>query len=424
MPATVVVGCQWGDEGKGKVTDYLAAEADIVVRSQGGNNAGHTVVHKGEEFKLHVIPSGILHPDKLNCIAGGVAIHPPAIVKEIDDLQERGVICTNLLISPGCQVIFPYHILLDQLEEKRRGKMRIGTTTRGNGPVFADKMARSGFRLMDCYADDFPERLAFILEEKNCLISLFHGTKGFTAEEIIKEYKPLLERLKPFIGNVRKTLRDARMEGKEILFEGAQGTLLDIDYGIYYPYVTSSHPGSIGACISTGHPPNALDRIIGVSKAYCTRVGEGPFPSELHDELGEHIRKRGGEYGTTTGRSRRVGWIDLVLLKYACEVNGLTGLAITKVDVLDDLDEIKAVTSYSLDGEITADVPLESDALYRAMPLYEAFPGWKEVTSGITGTGELPSNLKTFIQFISDFCKVPIIFVSCGQSRNQMVQYS
>ena len=223
---------------------------------------------------------------------------------------------------------------------------------------------------------------------------------------------------------MRKTLRDARVEGKEILFEGAQGTLLDIDYGIYYPYVTSSHPGSIGACISTGHPPNALDRIIGVSKAYCTRVGEGPFPSELHDELGERIRSKGGEYGTTTGRARRVGWIDLVLLKYACEINGLTGLAITKVDVLDDFDEIKAVTSYSLDGILTSDVPLESDALYRAKPLFKAFPGWKSDTSGINNASELPPNLKTYIQFISDFCKVPIFLVSCGQSRNQMVQFS
>ena len=309
MPATAIIGCQWGDEGKGKVTDYLTARSDVVVRSQGGNNAGHTVVHKDQTFKLHVIPSGILYPEKLNCIAGGVAIHPPAIVKEIDGLQERGVICSNLRISPTCHVIFPYHIELDKLEEKRRGKNRIGTTVRGNGPVFADKMARSGFRLLDCYRDDFIDMLRYTLEEKNCLISLFHGVKGFEAEEIVEEYKPLVERLKPHIGDVKKTVREARASGKEILFEGAQGILLDIDYGVYYPYVTSSHPGSIGACISTGCPPNGLDKIIGVAKAYITRVGEGPFPSELFGDLGDRICERGGEFGTTTGRARRVGWL-------------------------------------------------------------------------------------------------------------------
>lgn len=422
MPVTAIIGCQWGDEGKGKVTDYLATRSDVIVRSQGGNNAGHTVVYKNEEFKLHVIPSGILHPEKLNCIAGGVAIHPPAIVKEIDGLQKRGVICSNLRISPSCHVIFPYHIELDKLEEKRRGKMRIGTTGRGNGPVFADKMARSGFRLLDCFRDDFLEQLRFILEEKNCLISLFHGVKGFEAEDIYEEYKPLFDRLKPYMSDVKKTIRDARASGKQVLFEGAQGILLDIDYGVYYPYVTSSHPGSIGACISTGCPPNGLDNIIGVSKAYITRVGEGPFPSELYDELGDRIRKRGGEYGTTTGRARRVGWLDLVLLRYACEINGLTGLAITKVDVLDELDEIKVVTAYRIDGEETCDVPLESDVLNRAEPVYETVPGWKTDTTGIVKPKDLPKQLDDYIHFISDFCKVKITYVSCGQARDQMVE--
>jgi adenylosuccinate synthase len=422
MPATVITGCQWGDEGKGKVTDYLTTTADIVVRSQGGNNAGHTVVHRGERFKLHVIPSGILHPDKLNLIAGGVAIHPPSLVKEIDDLQARGVICSNLRISPSCHIVFPYHIELDKLEEKRRGAQRIGTTARGNGPVFADKMARSGFRLLDCLRDDFLERLRYVLEEKNCLFSLFHGVEGFAAEQIYDEYMPLLNRIKPHIADVKKILRDARKEGKQVLFEGAQGVLLDIDYGIYYPYVTSSHPGAIGACISTGWPPNALDRVIGVAKAYLTRVGEGPFPSELHGELGDAVRNRGGEFGTTTGRPRRVGWLDLVLLKYACEINGLDGLALTKVDVLDDLDEVKVVTAYSLEGFETQDVPLEQEVLNRAEPVYKTLPGWKTDTTSIAKAAEIPPKLKDYMGFIGDFCGVKISYISCGQSREQMVE--
>lgn len=427
MPATLVVGTQWGDEGKGKVVDFLARDADIVVRSQGGNNAGHTVAIGEDIFQLYHLPCGVLHPEKKSVIGGGMVIHPPAILKEIEGLEARGIPVKNLTISHHAHLIMPYHILLDELEEKRRSsedkRGKIGTTKRGIGPVYADKMARCGLRICDL-ADpkNFRERVKFTCAEKNAIVTGLHGAEPVDPEKIADEYLELGQRLLPMMGDTIEIVHRGLDEGMLILFEGAQGTLLDIDYGVSYPFVTSSHPVSAGHLLATGLAPNKIDRIFGVVKAYISRVGSGPFPTELTDELGDRLRERGKEFGTTTGRPRRVGWLDLVLLKYSVLLNGLTDIVLTKVDVLDELPELKVSIGYELDGEKITHFPSDPSKRQSVSPIYETLPGWLADTTALRTGDKLPEPLEDFMNFVSRYVGVPITLLGVGSRRNQMVE--
>jgi adenylosuccinate synthase len=427
MPTTVVVGTQWGDEGKGKVVDFLARDADIVVRSQGGNNAGHTVAIGEDIFKLYHLPCGVLHPEKLNIIGGGMVLHPPALLAEIDALQARGIPVNNLTISHHAHMIMPYHLLLDGLEESRRtsGDSRgiIGTSRRGIGPTYADKMSRSGLRVCELAdPETFRTRVKFACEEKNALITGLYGADPVDPDAIADEYIELGKRIVPYLGDVVAILNEGLENGAHILFEGAQGTLLDIDYGISYPFLTSSHPVSAGACLATGLAPNRIDRICGVVKAYISRVGSGPFPTELMDDLGVRIRERGQEYGTVTGRPRRVGWLDLVLLKYSALLNGLTEMIFTKVDVLDELPELKVAVSYDLDGKRITHFPSDPAERDRIVPVYETVPGWVADTTALRTGDRLPEQLEDYIRFVSRYIGVPITLLGVGNRRSQMVE--
>lgn len=420
VPVQVIVGAQWGDEGKGKVTDYLTARCDLVVRAQGGNNAGHTVVVGDQTYKLHLLPSGILHPDKRCVITDGVAINPGVLVGEIQALRERGMPCDNLKISPRCHLIMPYHIALDEGQEGS-DLTRIGTTKRGNGPVFADKMSRLGIRLAHLYE---PDTLRRILGEnlfvKNPVLRECFGHAGFDVEPIAKEMLAYGEFLKPFVADTAATVQESLRAGEKILVEGAQGVLLDINFDMY-PYVTSSHPGSSGAALGTGIPVNAIGTITGVAKAYTTRVGVGPFPTELATEFGDRIRERGAEYGTTTGRPRRVGWLDLVLLRYAVRTNGFTELCITKVDVLDELPELQVCVGYQRDGVDLAEFPHTAAGWDHVTPVYESMMGWQSDTSRCSDAEGIPMALSAYIRKIEAFCGVPVKYVSCGSGRTAMV---
>lgn len=427
MPANVVVGTQWGDEGKGKVVDFLARDADIVVRSQGGNNAGHTVAIGDEIFKLYHLPCGILHPEKISVIASGMAVNPIRLVNEIEELVARGVDCRNLIISYHTSLIMPWHILLDELEENRRtdrdSRGMIGTTKRGIGPTFADKMARIGLKVGDLRnPDKFRERARYACEEKNTLIEHLYNAEPLDPDRIAEEYLEAGEKLSPYIGDAKNVIISGLEDNKRILFEGAQGTLLDIDYGLSYPFLTSSHPVSSGACLGTGLAPNKIDRIYGVVKAYISRVGEGIFPTELNDETGTMIRDRGNEYGTATGRPRRVGWLDLVLLKYAKTINGLTDIVLTKVDILDEFPEINVCTGYRLGDEIITHLPSDPQALEHLEPVYQNFPGWLINTDELATGDILPDPLIDYMNFISRFVGVPITLLGVGTKRRQMVE--
>jgi len=427
MSATAIVGTQWGDEGKGKVVDFLARDADIVVRSQGGNNAGHTVTVGEEVFKLYHLPCGILHPEKTSIIARGMALHPLRLLDEIEELQARGLPCSNLIISHHAHIIMPYHLQLDELEEKRRqsqdARGMIGTTKRGIGPVFADKMSRSGFRICDLgHPKQFREQVKYACEEKNTLITGLYGAEPMDPDAIADEYLEAGSRLMPFVGDAVNGIMEGLRDGRRILFEGAQGALLDIDYGITYPFLTSSHPVASGACLGTGLAPNRLDKIYGVVKAYISRVGEGPFPTELLRDEAKSLRDRGNEYGTTTGRPRRVGWLDLVLLKYSATISGLTDIVLTKVDVLDDMPEIKVATGYIIDGRTTDMVPCDPAVLSTAIPVYKTLPGWLINTSDLASGDVLPEPLQDFINFVSRAVNVPISLLGVGTRRRQMVE--
>jgi adenylosuccinate synthase len=427
MPANVVVGTQWGDEGKGKVVDFLARDADIVVRSQGGNNAGHTVAVGEETFRLYHLPCGVLHPEKTSIIASGMGIQPLRLLDEIEGLEARGFPCTNLVISHHAHLIMPYHILLDELEEGRRKKRysrgMIGTTKRGIGPVFADKMARSGLRVCDLASPDyFREHVMYVCAEKNALFTGLYDADPLDPDEIVDEYLGAAPRLLKFAGDAVNTIIRALDEDKHVLFEGAQGTLLDIDYGVAYPFLTSSHPVSGGMCIGTGLAPNRINRVYGVVKAYISRVGEGPFPSELSGEMSDLIRDRGNEYGTATGRPRRVGWLDLVLLRYSARINGLTDIVLTKVDVLDELPEIQVVTSYELDGEIIDYLPSDPSLIPRLKPVARTLPGWLLSTSELASGDKIPGPLQDYMNFITRSVGVPITLLGVGTRRRQMVE--
>lgn len=423
MSAQVVVGAQWGDEGKGKIIDILASRADVVVRSQGGNNAGHTVETDSAVYKLHLIPSGILYPNTLCLIGCGVVIDPKALLEEIDGLAEKGIDCHNLKIDPRAHVIMPWHIAIDELSELHRGDGDIGTTRRGIGPCYMDKCERSGIRICDLIdAERFALKARAVGAEKNAIITQIYDDIPLHIEKIIAEYIPYGQRLAPYVDDVSVLSHKAIKAGKQVLFEGAQGCLLDLDVGTY-PFVTSSNPVSGGACIGTGIGPTYLNEVLGVAKAYTTRVGKGPFPTELTDETGEMIRDRGKEYGTTTGRARRCGWFDSVILRHAVRVNGLTALVVNKMDTLSGIPTLKICTAYrKKSGEITEDFPCSVEDLEFCEPVYEEMPGFDEDISNCSGFDELPETAKAYIYRLEALMECPIKMVGVGPNRNQNLE--
>ncbi len=419
MPSTVIVGAQWGDEGKGKITDYLAERADMVVRYQGGSNAGHTVVVGDREYKLHLVPSGIFYPDKISVIGNGVVLDLALLDRELDYLKEQGVEAPNLRVSDRAHLLLPYHHRLDEADEERRGKNKIGTTKRGIGPAYADKAARIGLRVCDLRDPaDFRCKLGVVLEEKNRLLDRVHGQAGFVVDEVAEDVLRVYERIRPYVTDTSLIINEAIDAGKRVLFEGAQGTLLDIDLGTY-PYVTSSHPIAGGACIGAGVGPTRINRVVGVMKAYTTRVGDGPFPTELLDDRGEWIRCRGSEYGTTTGRPRRCGWLDLVIVRYAVRVSGIDRLAITRLDTLGGAGKVKVCTAYRRGNETIREFPASLDDLAECQPIYEELDGWPEDLGRLTSTSQLPASAAEYISFIESETKCRVGLVSIGRERTQ-----
>lgn len=421
MSSVIVIGTQWGDEGKGKIVDYLAERADYVVRSQGGSNAGHTVVVDGTAYKLRLLPSGILYKEKVCVLGNGVVIDPKVFLEEIDGMKAQGVDMSMLRISNRAHVILPYHRLLDGLQEEARGDRKIGTTKNGIGPCYMDKAAREGIRMVDLMdEEEFREKLKFNVEAKNKLCQQVYGHPGVNYDEIVEEYLGYAERLRPFVVDTTTLLNEALEAGQKILFEGAQATMLDIDHGTY-PFVTSSSPISGGACVGAGVGPGKIDAVIGVVKAYSTRVGEGPFPSELFDEVGEHIRTEGHEYGTVTGRARRCGWLDACVVKYAGYANGLDYLAITRLDILDKLPKLKICVGYRYNGELLNEYPASLKVLAKVEPVYEEMDGWMTDITAIRSYDELPENAKKYLERLSEVTHVKIGFVSVGPNRDQTI---
>lgn len=418
MPTTVVIGAQWGDEGKGKVIDIFSAKMDFIARYQGGNNAGHTVVIGDDSFVLHLIPSGILHKGKICVIGNGVVVDPKALLEEIKMLEDRGIkVDGRLFISEEAHVIFPYHKLLDELKEEKKSK--IGTTKKGIGPCYADKVARSGIRIIDLLEKDtLKEKLQSNLEEKNAILAKIYRAEPFEFDGLYNEYLDFGERIKKYVCNTKLILNEAVRKRKRVLFEGAQGTLLDVDYGTY-PFVTSSNSTAGGASTGTGVGPGKIDKVVGVVKAYTTRVGEGPFPTEFSRDLMERIRTKGKEFGATTGRPRRCGWFDSVVVRHSILVNGIDEIVVTKLDVLDDLDRIKICTSYKFEGKTYNEFPSSIRVLAACQPVYEELPGWKTDTSGITSYSKLPRNAKDYLKRVQALMKTKITLVSVGSDRKQ-----
>lgn len=421
MQTVVVVGTQWGDEAKGKVTDVLAARADVVVRYMGGPNAGHTVWVGDAQFKLHLIPSGILYPNKRCVIGSGVALDPEILVAELDYLHQRGVSTERLAIADNAHLIMPYHVVLDHLEEERKGPARIGTTRRGVGPAYMDKLARVGIRVGDLLERaTFEEKLHAALRDKNTLIQRIYEAEPLDEAAIRDRYLELAERIRPYVTDTSVLVNRAIDAGQRVLFEGAQGTFLDIDHGTY-PYVTASHPVAAGACIGAGVGPTRIDYVIGVTKAYTTRVGEGPFPTELTDDTGERIRVRGHEYGTTTGRPRRVGWLDLVMIRYAVRISGIGGLAVTHLDTLGGLERVRVCTAYRRGAEEVLEFPHSLKVLAECEPVYEEFEGWPAELRGIRTLGDLPAPARRYLDRVAELAGVPVDLVSIGRERAQTV---
>ena len=424
MSAFIVLGAQWGDEGKGKMTDYLAEEAEVIVRYQGGNNAGHTVEVEDKQYKLHLIPSGILHDEKLNVIGNGVVVDPVALFDEIEYLEKEGIRVTpeKLVISDRAHIIMPYHKVLDKLKELARGKNDIGTTGKGIGPCYTDKFERCGIRVCDLINKEvFEEKLRSNLEAKNKYITQVLGGEALDFEEIHREYSKYAEKIAPFVQDTSVVVYNNIKEDKNVLFEGAQGMLLDIDYGTY-PYVTSSNTTAGGVASGVGIGPNMITNSVGIAKAYTTRVGKGPFPTELENETGEWIREKGHEYGVTTGRSRRCGWLDLVILKTAVRVSGLTSLVITKIDTLAGLDKIKVCTGYKFNGEIIDYFPASLEDLAKCEPIYEEFDGWDESVANARSFDELHENAKKYLNRIEELTDTRISIVSVGPKRSQTIR--
>ncbi len=421
MPAIAVIGAQWGDEGKGKVVDLLAQEVGVVVRFSGGDNAGHTVVNPYGKFKLHLIPSGIFSPRAICIIGNGVVINPAMLLNEIDQLNERGVDTTRLFISDRAHLIMPYHILLDGLEEESRGGKALGTTRKGIGPAFADKVARLGIRTGDLLDREvLLERLRSALDYKNIILTKIYGVSPLALEDVYHQYCQYGERLAPYIRETSVMLWEAFNRGELVLLEGAQGALLDPDFGTY-PYTTSSSPLAASGCLGTGLNPTQISHIMGVFKAYCTRVGSGPMPTELKDETGDLIRERAHEYGTTTGRPRRCGWFDAVAARFSSRINGFTEAAITRLDVLDTFPLLKICIGYKLDGETIDYFPGSATVLERCQPIYEELPGWQTATSDIRHYEQLPVEARQYLARLEEFVSCPVKLISVGQGREQTI---
>ncbi|GAJ97215.1 LOW QUALITY PROTEIN: adenylosuccinate synthetase [Geomicrobium sp. JCM 19055] len=419
LSSIVIVGTQWGDEGKGKITDYLSENAEVVARYQGGNNAGHTIKFGGETYKLHLVPSGIFYDDKICVIGNGMVIDPKALVEELTGLQERGIDTSNLRISNRAHVILPYHIKQDIVEEESKGASKIGTTKKGIGPAYMDKAARIGIRIADLLEKtEFESKLSRNLIEKNRLLEKLYETNGFTVEEILEEYFDYGQKLKQYVCDTSVVLNDAIDQGRRVLFEGAQGVMLDIDQGTY-PFVTSSNPIAGGVAIGSGVGPSKIQKVVGVSKAYTTRVGDGPFPTELTDEIGDRIRKIGNEYGTTTGRPRRVGWFDSVVVRHARRVSGITDFSLNCLDVLSGLETVKICTAYEYQGERLEEFPASLNVLAECKPVYEEMPGWSEDITGAKSLSDLPENARHYAERVSQLTNIPLSIFSVGPDRTQ-----
>ncbi|MCW2881688.1 MAG: adenylosuccinate synthase [Sphaerisporangium sp.] len=419
MPAVVLVGAQWGDEGKGKATDLLGGVVDYVVRYQGGNNAGHTVVIGDQKYALHLLPTGVLSPKVVPVIGNGVVIDPGVLLAEIDGLKERGISCDRLLISASAHLIMPHHKALDKVTERYLGKARIGTTGRGIGPAYGDKIARMGVRVQDLLDPGIlGKKIEVALNEKNQVLTKVYNRRGIDPAKVLEEYLGYAERLKPHIADTSLILNKALDEHKVVLLEGGQGNLLDIDHGTY-PFVTSSSPTSGGACIGSGIPPTRLTRVIGILKAYTTRVGSGPFPTELTDEMGDWLRTTGGEYGVTTGRDRRCGWFDAIIARYATRVNGVTDFFLTKLDVLSGLERIPVCVAYEVDGVRHDEIPMTQTDFHHAKPIYEELPGWQEDITEAKSFDDLPKNAQDYVRALEELSGAQISAIGVGPGRDQ-----
>lgn len=431
MPVSIVIGSQWGDEGKGKIVDLLSPETDIVARYQGGANAGHTIVWENEEgtedeFVLHLVPSGIFHEGVTCVIGNGVVLDPKAVLEEIEKIESLGVeVEGRLKISHNAHLIMPYHKAIEAAQEQERASASdddaIGTTGRGIGPAYTDKFARTGIRVVDLLDQDvLRSKLRRSIEEKNALLRDIYDVEALDVDRIVEEYVEFDQKIDSYVTDTSKYLCNALDDGARVLAEGAQGSLLDVDFGSY-PYVTSSHPTAGGCCTGLGVPPTSIDRVLGIAKAYSTRVGNGPFPTELDNDAGEQLRQKGGEFGATTGRPRRCGWLDLVALRYTSMINGFNELVLTKLDILSGMDELKVCTQYRYDGKTTRRFPSEAQTLEKVEPLYETLPGWSEDISGMRNVQELPSEAKDYIDFVSEYLDVEIGMISNGPRRSQII---
>jgi adenylosuccinate synthase len=420
MPTLVIVGAQWGDEAKGKLVDVLGSQASLVVRYAGGNNAGHTVIAEGKEFKFHLIPAGILHPGTKAVVGSGMVVCPKGLLEEWDRTLSQKSDLGELIISSAAHVVFPYHRMLDSLEEEARGNNKIGTTSRGIGPAYQDKVARIGIRMCEFVdAARFPSRLREVLEVKNRYMSMF-GKEPLNYDDLLAEYTAYADRLRPFVKDIEHMVAESVEAGERVLLEGAQGTFLDLDSGTY-PYVTSSHPVAGGACLGTGIGPRHIDAVLGVCKTYTTRVGSGPFVTELNNELGDHIRTIGKEFGTTTGRGRRIGWLDLVALKHACRLNSLSGLVVTRLDILSDFESVQVAIGYELDGQVIEYLPGDADTLSRVRPIYKEFKGWRGNLRGARSMSDLPVEAREYLDFMAEFTRTPVAIVSVGPDRAETI---
>lgn len=421
MSTVVISGAQWGDEGKGKIVDYLAQQADTVVRFQGGSNAGHTVTVGGEEYKLRLLPSGILYKGTTCVIGNGVVVDPQCLLEEIDSMQARGVDTSGIRVSNRAHVVMPWHKLIDELNETQRGSNKIGTTKRGIGPCYIDKADRIGIRVCDLIdREDFAAKVHSVLAVKNSLLQNVYNHAPLNADEIIREYESYADRIRPFVCDTITLLNEQIDAGKKILFEGAQATMLDIDYGTY-PYVTSSHPISGGVGIGAGVAPKKIDTVVGVVKAYCTRVGEGPFPTEQLNDIGDKLRTAGHEFGTVTGRPRRTGWLDACVVKYAGTLSGTDYMAVTRLDILDDFDEIKMCTAYRVNGKVLNEIPASLKILAQVEPVYETFAGWKTDISKIRRYEDLPLNARKYLERMAQVTGIALGIVSVGPNRDQTI---
>lgn len=421
MSTVVIVGAQWGDEGKGKIIDYLAGEADVVVRAQGGNNAGHTVVVGDKKYALHLIPSGILNPKTVNIVGNGVVFDPEGFLKEVEKIEAQGVSVENIKISDRAHVIFPYHKVLDALAEDSRGEEMIGTTKKGIGPCYMDKVERSGIRICDLMNREvFIDKVSKQIDKKNEIIEKIYGGEKLDKQQIIDQYLGYAEQIRKYVDDTSVLVYDAVKAGKKVLFEGAQGTLLDVDLGTY-PYVTSSHPISGGFTVGAGIGPNMIQEVVGIIKAYTTRVGKGPFVTEQDNEIGDRIRIAGNEFGTTTGRPRRCGWFDVVMVRYAARVNGLTALSVMLLDVLTGFDEISICTGYKMGNKVIEHFPACLETLAKCEPIYETIAGWSEDITKCTSYEELPENARKYIDRIEELIDVPVKIISVGPGRDQTI---